>query len=230
MTPWAVLVPLLLLAAGAAPLEHEPPGRTPRPFGATTHRSFEDVEYWKKVFDDPARDEWQRPAEVVAALRLLAGMRIADLGAGTGYFMPYLSRAVGEAGTVFAADTEPNLVVHLRARAEKESLANVVPVLASAGDARLPRSAVDLILIADTYHHIDDRLHYLRRLREALARGGRVAIIDWHERPLPVGPPPEHKVARRQVIEEMIEAGYVLDDEPAVLPYQYFLVFRIADR
>ena len=221
----AVLVPLLLLAADAARSEPTP-APTARPFEATSVHSFEDVERWKKVFDDPSRDEWQRPGEVVAALRVRAGMRVADLGAGTGYFLGHLARAAGETGTVFAADTGPNLVAHLRARAEQEGLGNVVPVLASANDPRLPRSAVDLILIVDTYHHIDDRLRYFRGLERALAPGGRVAVIDWQERPLPVGPPPEHKLTRRQVVEEMTAAGYTLAEEPSFLPYQYFLVFE----
>jgi ubiquinone/menaquinone biosynthesis C-methylase UbiE len=142
--------------------------------------------------------------------------------------MPYLSRAVGDRGAVFAVDNEPNLVAHLRERAERSGLANVVPVLASADDPRLPYAAVDLVLVVDTYHHLDDRLRYLRGLRRVLAPGGRVAIIDWQERPLPVGPPPEHKIARRQVVDEMTQAGWVLAEEPAFLPYQYFLIFRVA--
>src|SRR4051812_28363072 len=96
-----------------------------RLFEATSHRRFDDVRQWKPIFEDPKRDEWQKPAEVVRALGLEPGARVADLGAGTGYFMPYLSRAVGPSGTVFEVDVEPNLVVHLRGRAEKEKAGNV---------------------------------------------------------------------------------------------------------
>src|SRR5439155_11893940 len=98
---------------------------------ATARHSFADVEHWVGVFDDPARDAWQKPRELVAALGVRPGMTVADLGAGTGYFSRYLSSAVGPRGTVFAVDVEPNLVVHLRDRAEKEKTDNVVPVLAS---------------------------------------------------------------------------------------------------
>jgi len=104
------------------------------------------------VFDDPSRDAWQKPAEVVAALGLHPGMTVADLGAGTGYFSRHLSAAVGPEGTVLAADTEPNMVAHLRERAGSERTANVVPVLASADNPRLPAHATDLVLIVDTFH------------------------------------------------------------------------------
>ena len=162
---------------------------------------------------------------VVRALGLRAGMTVADLGAGTGYFSRFLSAAVGPDGTVFALDPEPKMVEHLRARAEAERTGNVVPVLASLDDARLPAGAVDVILVVDTYHHIDDRLAYLRRLARVLRRGGRIAIVDWEKRDLPVGPPMDHKLAREQVITEMQSAGYELRDAPAVLPYQYVLIF-----
>jgi ubiquinone/menaquinone biosynthesis C-methylase UbiE len=153
-------------------------------------------------------------------------MCVADLGAGTGYFLPYLSKAVGKGGCVLALEPEPNLVVHIRERAEKGELENVTPVLVSFDDPRLPDASVDLVLIVDTFHHLDDRLRYLRRLRRALKPGGRVAIVDWFKRPLPEGPPPEHKLARDQVVQEMGAAGYVLNEEPKILPYQYFLIFR----
>ena len=192
---------------------------------ATARHSFEDVEHWTRVFDDPARDAWQKPAELVAALGLAPGATVADLGAGTGYFSSRLSRAVGASGAVLAADTEPALVEHLRHRAEQEGLANVVPILASADNPRLPAAASDVVLIVDTWHHIDDRVKYARRLAAALKPGGRVAIVDWQKRELPVGPPLDHKLAREQVIDEMTQAGYRLAGEPDLLPYQYVLLF-----
>ena len=97
---------VVLWVAGAVPshaLEpDDAPSPTPKPFAATSNQSFADVEHWQKVFDNPERDKWQRPAEVVKALGLKKGAVVADLGAGTGYFMPYLSAAAGENGTVFA--------------------------------------------------------------------------------------------------------------------------------
>jgi predicted methyltransferase len=194
--------------------------------GATSRRRFDDAGYWSGVFDDPARAAWQKPAEVVAALGLRPGQCVADLGAGTGYFSRFLSDAVGPAGTVLAVEPEPNLVVHLRARAEREGTANVVPILASRDTPRLPRGLVDLVLVVDTYHHIDDRVAYFRALHGVLRAPGRIAVIDWQKRPLPVGPEMDHKLPREQVVREMEAAGWVLAEEPTFLPYQYFLVFR----
>ena len=201
--------------------------RSDAKFRATpgSRHDFADVAQWRRVFDDPARDAWQKPRQLVDALHLRPGMWVADLGAGTGYFSRYLDAAVHPGGVVFAVDTEPNLVAYLRERSEREKTTTITPVLASADDPRLPPGALDLVLIVDTYHHLDDRLVYLERLGAALKPQGRVAIVDWQKRDLPVGPPSEHKLAREEVIEEMQEAGYVLAAEPPVLPYQYVLVF-----
>jgi ubiquinone/menaquinone biosynthesis C-methylase UbiE len=194
--------------------------------GATSHRSFADVDHWIGVFEDPERAAWQKPEELVAALPLKPGMAVADLGAGTGYFLPYLNRAVGPHGAVYALEPELSLLAHLRERIEKEQLNSVVPILASFDDPRLPEQSTDLVLIVDTYHHIDHRLDYLSKLRRALKPLGRVAIVDWLKRPLPKGPPPEHKLARDQVVAEMTRAGFELRQSPDLLPYQYFLIFR----
>jgi ubiquinone/menaquinone biosynthesis C-methylase UbiE len=203
------------------------PPSTPGAHDATARHSFEDVKNWVSVFDDPARDAWQKPAQVVEALQLRPGMRVADLGAGTGYFSRYLATAVGDTGTVFAVDPEPAMVAHLRERAEQERTPNVIPILASADNPRLPAGGVDVVLIVDTVHHIDDRINYLRRLRRVLAAGGQVVVVDFKkDMEIPVGPPPEHRLARAQVIEEFGSAGYRLLGEPNILPYQYFLIFR----
>ena len=231
--PFAVVAATAVLAISSCTLRqaHAPPSVSARapdtpPDDATAHHSFGDVARWTKVFDDPDRDKWQKPQALVEALNLRAGMRVADLGAGTGYFSRYLSAAVGRDGTVFAIDTEPNLVVHLRERAEREDTPNVVPILASPDNPRLPVGSTDLVLVVDTYHHINGRRDYFRRLRRSLTRAGRVVIVDWYKRDLPVGPPASHKLAREQVVQEMVAAGYELAEEPAVLPYQYVLIFR----
>lgn len=202
----------------------------PGPHDATSTHPFDDVSKWASVFDDPGREVWQKPAALVEELALQPGQSVADLGAGTGYFLSYLAAAVGPQGTVFAADPEPNLVVHLRDRAEKEGLSNVIPILASSSNSRLPCAGVDTVLIVDTFHHIDDRVAYLRRLRSCLREAGRVAVVDWKKEALPLGPPLDHKLARELVIEEFRDAGYELKRELDLLPYQYFLIFQDLSR
>jgi ubiquinone/menaquinone biosynthesis C-methylase UbiE len=196
------------------------------PYHATTKRRFDNVEYWQKVFDDPKRDEWQKPAATIEILRISAGDRVADLGAGTGYFLPYLVEAVGPSGTVFAVEVEPNLVAHMRERAEQLGAPNIIPILASLDEARLPDKSVDLILIVDTFHHLDDRLAYLGRLKHDLSDRGRMAIVDWKKEELPKGPRPDHKIAREQVVRELDAAGFRQISVEIDLPYHYLLLFE----
>jgi len=186
------------------------------------HRHFSDAERWAQVFDDPARDKWQKPDQVVAALALAPDARVADIGSGTGYFSVQLARAVPE-GTVYGADLEPDMVAYLNARAQKEKLANLTSHLAGTDDPKLP-APVDLVLVVDTYHHICARPDYFARLRDALRPGGRVAIIDF-KRDSPTGPPPGARIAPAQVEAEMVQAGYRKAVSHDFLPYQYFLVF-----
>jgi len=193
---------------------------------ATSHRRFDDVEHWTRVFDDPGRDEWQKPDELVRALAIGRGMSVADVGAGTGYLSRRLSAAVGESGAVFSVEVEPNLVTHLRERAEKEKTPNIVPVLASADNPRLPAGTIDLVIFVDAYHHIDDRTHYLEFVKRSLSRGGRVAIVEWKPGRLPVGPREEaHKIPREKLVRELEGAGFKPVGSLDVLPYQYLVMF-----
>ena len=200
---------------------------SPKPDAATSHRRFDDAAHWSKIFDDPERDQWQRPDDIVAALSLAPGMSVADIGAGTGYFSRRLATAVGSNGAVFVVEVEPNLVAHLRDRAEKEKTPNVVPVLASADNPRLPPASIDLALFVDAYHHVDGRMAYLRVLDRSLKPGARVAIIEWKAGKRPFGPKEEdHKLPPDQVEREMREAGFESVATADLLPHQYILVFR----
>lgn len=187
--------------------------------------AFRDAEKWAHVFDDPARDAWQKPHEVIQALGLQADARIADLGAGTGYFAARLANMLPQ-GRVYAVDIEPDMVRYLEARAKREGLGNVVAVKGEPDDPRLPEK-VDLILLVDVYHHISDRESYFRRLRDALRPGGRVAIVDF-KLDSPAGPPRAARIAPATVKAEMKAAGYAETAAHSFLPYQYFLIFRPA--
>jgi len=187
------------------------------------HRSFDDAEKWAKEFDKPQRDAWQKPVEVVDALHLESAQRVADVGAGTGYFAMRIAKRIPE-GKVFAADVEPDMVRYLGERAQREHVANLVPVQASADAANLSEP-VDLILVADTYHHIGNRISYFSKLKSSLRPGGRLAIIDF-KADSPIGPPVEHRISREKVTEELAAAGYTLVESHDFLPRQYFLVFK----
>lgn len=191
-----------------------------------THaHSFGGAEKWAQVFDDPQRDAWQKPHEVIQALALKPDAVIADIGSGTGYFSARFAHMVPK-GRVYGVDTEPDMVKYLAGRAKREGLKNVIAVAGTPGDPRLPEKA-DLIIMVDVFHHVEDRERYFRKLRESLKPGGRVAIIDFRM-DSPDGPPKSARIAPDRVKTELKGAGYALVEEHTFLPNQYFLVFRPA--
>ena len=168
------------------------------------------------------RDRWQQPERVVADLALAPGARVADLGAGGGYFTFRLARAVGPAGLVYAVDVDASMVDFLTEEAAEQKLDNVRPVLAGSDDPRLPER-VDLVFTSNTYHHLESRAAYFSALRErSLAAGGRVAIVEY--RPDATS----HATARETIEEEMAEAGFRLAKSFDYLERQHFLVFEVA--
>jgi SAM-dependent methyltransferase len=188
----------------------------------TREHSFSGAEHWAKVFDDPARDAWQKPHEVITALSPAPDWVVADIGSGTGYFAARLAHFVPK-GRVYGVDTEPEMVKYLAERAKREGLANLVSIAGSPGDAKLP-AKVDLVLMVDVYHHISDREAYFRKLRGSLNSGARVAIIDFRL-DTPDGPPKSERIPPSQVQAELAEAGFSLSKEHDFLPKQFFLVF-----
>jgi len=189
------------------------------------HRRHHDPSAYMAALDDPARDEYQRPGEVVRALAFREGEVVADVGSGTGYFTVRFARAVGESGRVYAVDVSPDMIRHLNRRLRDEGIRNVVTVLSDPDDPLLPDGSVDRFVIVDTWHHIDEPTAYLALLKKMLKPGGQVVMIDFQKGELPFGPPPEMKIARDDLIQQMEASGFHLAREHTFLPYQYFLVF-----
>ena len=191
----------------------------------TTHEhSFSGAEHWAHVFDDPKRDEWQKPHEVIQALALKPDAVIADIGSGTGYFAIRFANMVPK-GRVYGVDIEPDMVKYLAERAKREKRSNVIAITGLPDDPRLPEK-VDLVLMVDVLHHIADRTRYFGRLRPALKPGGRIAIIDFRL-DSPEGPPAAARVPPDGVIAELKGAGYTVTATYEFLPNQYFLVFTL---
>jgi SAM-dependent methyltransferase len=190
---------------------------------STHEHRFSGAEKWAQVFDDPERDAWQKPHEVLQALKLAPDASVADIGSGTGYFAVRLAHWVPK-GRVYGVDAEPDMVRYLAERAKREGLANLTVVAAKPNDPGIP-SAVDLVILVDTYHHLPDRERYFRNLQKSLKPGGRLAIIDF-TLDSPVGPPKNARIPADTVKKELARAGYALAEEHTFLPHQYFLVFR----
>jgi ubiquinone/menaquinone biosynthesis C-methylase UbiE len=213
---------LLAQAAGAA-RPPAPPGHHDEP-GRDRFRNPRDLQAYVAAQEEPGRQAWQKPDQVLQALHVRPGQTVCDIGAGPGYFALRLSTVVGPGGHVFAVDVEPKILDALRERLVKAGARNVTPVLGLGDDPLLPRAACELILIVDTYHHIRDGAAYLRRLLAALAPGGRIADIDFHKRRTPLGPPLEHRLAREEFLRDAATAGLQVIEEPTFLENQYFLV------
>jgi predicted methyltransferase len=216
---WLQTALTLVLSAGAASLAVPAAAQSPH----THQHSFGNAAQWAHVFDDPKRDEWQKPHEVIQALALKPDAVIADIGSGTGYFAVRLANMVPN-GKVYGVDVEPDMVRYLAERAKREQRGNLIPVAGTPDDPRLPEKA-DLILMVDVFHHVDDRTRYFRNLSTSLKPGGRVAIIDFRL-DSPVGPPRAARIAPDRVVAELQSAGYRLAADHAFLPNQYFLVFE----
>lgn len=198
--------------------------------GSKTHHhsegyqmDFSAVKRFAKHFDDPSRDAWQHPDEVVRLMQLSKGMVVADIGAGTGYFLGRLAKAVGVGGHVLALDVEPKMVEYMQGRAKRERLGQVEPRVVPHDDPKLDSGSVDRILIVNTWHHIGQRGAYATKLARALKHGGSVWIVDF-TRESKLGPPPDHRLAPADVVSELqaggLEAALVSEE---TLPNQYIV-------
>ncbi len=185
------------------------------------HHRFDDAAKWSAIFDAPERDAWQKPDVVIAALTLAPNDVVTDIGAGTGYFTMRIARAVPD-GKVLAVDIEPTMVAHLRDRASKEQLANVVAVEGGATDPKLPEPA-NVALMVDTAHHIEGRVAYFTTLRAQMKPGARMVVVEFHaDRDTPIGPPRAMRIAHEQLARELASAGWTQTNvDVDALPHQY---------
>ena len=218
---FAVLVAVILVYSAPGCVEQE------RQHTAASRQRFDDIELWVRIFEDPERDKWQKPDEVVEHLNLKNGHIIADIGAGTGYFTRRFARVVGPDGKALGLDVEPNMVKYMKEDALKLNLQNYVARVVKPDDPELEPHSVDVVFMCNTYHHIEDRINYLKRLAESLRADSRVVIVDFYKKPLPFGPPVDHKMAKKTVLKEFKLAGYHLKRSLKILPYQYFLEFGL---
>jgi len=178
----------------------------------------------------PGRDEEQRPDEVIRAMGLRDGDVVADLGTGTGYFARRVARAIAPSGRVYAVDIQPEMIALLKRNVERAGLANVVPVLGTADDPKLPPGSVDWILLVDVYHELQAPKAMLARMREALKPTGKVALVEYRLEGLTaLHIREEHRMSPRQVLAEWEPAGFRLAKRHEFLPTQHFFVFEKAD-
>lgn len=177
------------------------------------------------MLENPQREAEQKPGEVIAALGIKKNETLADIGAGSGYFSFRFAPIVGNGGKIYAVDINPDLILYMNQRIRDMKLTNVTTVLSLPGDPLLMDASINRFFICNTWHHIENRPSYIARMKKMLKPGGQIIVVDYMKKALPVGPPPEMKMAREDAIQEMEANGFKLAKEHAFLPYQYFLIF-----
>ena len=216
-----LIVALILLTAAASlrPVNvHAQDDRRPAPVMGAAGADW---------LERPGRDEEQKPDEIVRRMGLKPGDVVADLGAGTGYFTRRLARAVAPSGRVYAVDIQPEMLRHLKEKIEKAGIRNVVPVLSENDDPKLPRASLDWILLVDVYHELQQPKPMLAKMREALKRTGKIALVEYRLEGLTaLHVREEHRMSKEQVLAEWEPAGFRLVTLHEFLPVQHFFVFE----
>jgi arsenite methyltransferase len=209
-----LVVPLSASAQDAVKRDHQ-----------QMHQLHRDSRAYIGMLEDPKRDAYQKPHEVLSALAIKPSEVIADIGAGSGYFTFRLAHHVGDNGKIYGVDVSPDMILHLNRRIRDLKAINVVSILADPDDPLLADGSIDRFFFSDSWHHIENHTKYLSLIKKMLKPGGEVVMIDFHKKELPVGPPMQMKIAREDLIKEMESNGFRLTNEHTFLPYQYFLVF-----
>jgi SAM-dependent methyltransferase len=174
----------------------------------------------------PERESEEHPDVALDAIGIAKGSTVADIGAGAGYMTWRLAERVGPSGKVYANDIQPEMLELLRKNMDQRKLANVTTVLGAIDDPKLPRDAIDLVLLVDVYHEFSAPQAMLRRIRESLRKDGRLVLLEYRGEDPKVPIRPEHKMTVAQVKTELEPEGFRLDRVSEELPRQHILVFR----
>ncbi len=190
---------------------------------AQHHHAFTNPVELAKKWNDPKRDKWQHPEEIIAALAPKPGATVADLGAGTGYMTAHLSKPVGKGGTVIAIDVEAAMIDFLAKRGSELGPAKIELRKVSADNPALQAASVDGVLTLDTWHHINHREAYAKKIYEALKQGGRFVLVET-EINAEAGPPKAMRLEPEQVMKQLKSAGFRVETVRESMPRHYMIV------
>jgi predicted methyltransferase len=184
--------------------------------------SFHGAEWLER----PDRVEEERPELLLSALELKAGMTVADIGAGTGYYSWRMAQRVGAGGTVYAVDIQPEMIKLLQQQMSQRGIANVKAVLGTLTDPRLPPASIDLALMVDVYHELEYPYEMLAAIVRALKPGGRLAFVEFRAGDAAVPIKPLHTMSEAQVRKEAAVHALEWVKTAHDLPWQNAVVFR----
>jgi ubiquinone/menaquinone biosynthesis C-methylase UbiE len=173
------------------------------------------------------REREEDPDLALRLLRIRRGSTVADVGAGSGYYTIRLARIVGPMGKIYASDIQPGMIALIQQNVARAKIDNVVPVLGTADDPKLPPASIDLAIMVDVYHEFSEPQRMLQRIREALKPDGRLVLLEYRAEDPNVPILPDHKMTKAQVKLEIEHEGFrqsrVYDD----LPWQHLFVFAM---
>ncbi|MEO7133144.1 MAG: methyltransferase domain-containing protein [Vicinamibacterales bacterium] len=175
----------------------------------------------------PEREDEEAPSQALDALALKPGMVVADIGAGSGYYSSRIARRVGPSGRVYATDIQPGMIELLNRRIKSEGLANITPVLGGTDDPKLPPNSIDLAIMVDVYHELQDPQIFLQRLKETFRPGGRLVLLEFRKEDPKVPILEVHKMSVAEVRQETEAEGFVLDQVIEVLPWQHLIILKV---
>jgi len=178
-----------------------------------------------KMFNKKASNPKNKPDEIINKLKILTGQHIADIGSGGGYFSFRFAKLVGKEGKVYSIDTNKDLLEFISNNANQQEQGNIKTILATEENIPLPEGKIDLIFMRNVYHHITNRVEYVKKLKKILKSDGKVAIIEYKKRGRLFGShrPSDHYVIPEVIIKEMETAGYQVEEKHFFLPEQSFI-------
>ena len=172
------------------------------------------------------RESEENPTKAIQLLGLTAGMAVADIGAGSGYYALRMAKAVGPTGKIYASDIQPEMLSILKKRMRQAKIVNVEAVLGTEKDPKLPAKCCDVLLMVDVYHELSHPQEMLAKLRAALKDGGRLILLEYRKEDPYVPIRPEHKMSVKEAKLEVEDEGFVLDKVIEDLPWQHILIFK----
>jgi SAM-dependent methyltransferase len=172
------------------------------------------------------REKEERGDLLLRELGLRAGMNVADVGAGTGYYARRMAPLVGPSGTVFAVDVQPEMIQMLTELAKKAGLANIKPVLSAVDNVKLAEASIDLAIMVDVYHELEYPFEVMESIVRALKPGGKVVFVEYRAEDPRVPIKPVHKMSEAQVRKEAVQHALVYERTANTLPWQHVIVFR----
>ncbi len=177
--------------------------------------------------EDPSRLEIFHPEAVLNKFALKEGMAVLDVGTGTGFYLPYLSKLVGEKGKVYAVDIEPKLLDYAKKRVEDLRLRNVEVLKSGEDSIPLPESSIDFIFMAFVFHELKEPQKYLEEVKRVAKAHATLLIIDWTKIDRDKGPPPSEVYSEDEVKNYLRRAGIEVKRIEMFNKYAYVIAGKI---